>query len=62
MERRAKQKNREDAVTATKAMKSNDGANDCLAAGTSALKGTLMERVLSRRNLQYAWEQVKANR
>ena len=43
-------------------MKSKDGANDCLATDSSALNASLMERVLSRQNLQRAWEQVKSNR
>jgi RNA-directed DNA polymerase len=60
-ERRAKRKNKEEPVTATKATKPNGGANDCLATGKSALNATRMEQVLSRQNLQRAWEQVKAN-
>ena len=48
-------------MTATKAKKSNDGANDCLVTDRSALNAKLMEQVLSQKNLQHAWEQVRAN-
>lgn len=61
MEQRAKRKNKEDPVTATKATKPNGGANACLATDQSALNGSLMEQVLSQKNLQRAWKQVKAN-
>jgi RNA-directed DNA polymerase len=48
-------------VTAAKAKKPNGGADDCLAAGTSALKENLMVQVLARENLQRAWRQVRVN-
>lgn len=50
-------------MTATEAMKPKLGrADDCLATDQSALNANLMAQVLSRENLQRAWEQVKANR
>ena len=52
MERRAKRKNKEDPVTATKATKPKGGANECLATDPSALNVNLMEQVLSQKNLQ----------
>ena len=49
-------------MTATKATKPKRGRADaCLAVDQSALNANLMAQVLSRENLQRAWEQVKAN-
>ena len=42
-------------------MKPNGGADDCMAAGPSALDETLMAQVLARENLLRAWRQVRAN-
>ena len=61
MERRAERKNKEDPVTATKAKKPKGRADVCLAMDQSALNGSLMAQVLTRQNLQGAWEQVRAN-
>lgn len=49
-------------MTATKAMKPNGRADDCLAMDPSALNANLMEQVLDPENLSRAWRQVKANR
>jgi RNA-directed DNA polymerase len=48
-------------MTATKAKKPDGRADECLAMDWSALNVNLMQRVLTRKNLQQAWEQVKAN-
>jgi RNA-directed DNA polymerase len=61
MERRAKRKNKEDPVTATKAKKPKGRAHDCLVTDQSALNVNLMAQALSPKTLQRAWEQVKAN-
>jgi len=61
MERRAKRKDGGDTVTAAKAMKPNGRADDCLATDRSTPNTTLMQQVLTRENLQRAWEQVRAN-
>ena len=61
VERRAERKNKEDPVTATKAKKPKGRADVCLAMDQSALNGSLMAQVLTRQNLQGAWEQVRAN-
>jgi RNA-directed DNA polymerase len=61
MEPRAERKDKAGPVTAAEAKKPKGGANDCLAADPSALNAALMGQVLSRKNLQRAWEQVRAN-
>jgi len=61
MERRAKRKDGEDTMTAAKARKPKGGADVCLATEGSTPNTTLMQRALTRENLQRAWEQVKAN-
>ena len=61
MERRAERKDKTEPMTAAKAMKPNGGADDCLDRGHSGLEADLMRQVLTRENLQRAWEQVRAN-
>ena len=61
MERRAERKDGEDTMTAAEAMKPKGGANVCLVADRSTPSTTLMQQVLTRENLQRAWEQVRAN-
>jgi RNA-directed DNA polymerase len=61
MERRAERKDKTEPMTAAKARKPNGGADCCLAIGPSGLKADLMRQVLTRENLQRAWEQVRAN-
>jgi RNA-directed DNA polymerase len=61
MERRAKWKDKTEPMTAAKAMKPNGGADDCLDRGHAGLEADLMRQVLTRENLQRAWEQVRAN-
>jgi RNA-directed DNA polymerase len=51
----------EDTMTASRAKKPDGRADECLALDWSALGANLMQRVLTRKNLQQAWEQVKAN-
>ena len=62
MERRAKQKDDMETNATAKAMKPKGGADDCLAGGTSMPEAILMWQVLTRENLQRAWDQVRANR
>jgi RNA-directed DNA polymerase len=61
LERRAKRKDGEDTMTATKALKPNGGADACLVQERSTPNTTLMQQALTRENLQRAWEQVRAN-
>ena len=48
-------------VATTEAKKPEGGADGCLAAGAPMPEAALMTRVLTRENLQRAWEQVRAN-
>ena len=48
-------------MTAAKARKPNGGADVCMGTEQSTPNTTLMQRALTRENLQRAWEQVRAN-
>ena len=48
-------------VATTEAKKPEGGADGCLASGTPVPEAMLMTRVLTRENLQRAWERIKAN-
>ena len=48
-------------MIAGKATKPNGGAELCLVSDEPTLEANLMQQVLSRKNLQRAWEQVEAN-
>ena len=48
-------------MIAEEAKKPNGGAGLCLINDNPTLEASLMQRVLTRKNLQCAWEQVKAN-
>lgn len=61
MERSAERKDGKDTMTAAKAMKPKGGAEVCLVREGSTPNTTLMQRVLTRENLQRAWEQVMEN-
>jgi RNA-directed DNA polymerase len=62
MERRAKRKDGMEPKATAEAMKPKGGANVCLACGVSRPETILMWQVLTRENLQRAWDQVRANR
>lgn len=61
MERRAERKDETRTMAAANAKKPKGGADDCLAMEDPVSKADLMAAVLTRENLQCAWEQVRAN-